>query len=658
MALSQGNVGWIQVPVDHTLSDGDKETWPKEPNCHRTDDSLYREKVAKMWMVRRNEYENGKDYILESLPEGYALFDRIRVAKGIERRQSHTSKMKGKGKEAEPIKERSLRERESYIPGFSSSHRTPVDPEGNPDVWKMAVQTLKENEGRQVNLKIKEMDNIEWKVLKKHLASYLETLDLQPSWIPRVGELVMWIPHLQGELRYNEAKGHIQMYDPEKDKWLGTPEWRAGTVGQVPEKDPVAMQDIENPTRKEWGVNYSGFRIETFPDPNSNNKDHSLQYRYVHLNSIKPFNYYHFYLSGIPQTEWHVSIIFALTVMSSYSLLGKNTFMGSWPNASIYCSGIWIGAELYVIGDAVRLKPLGYSVENPVGQVTDVLVISDIHMKLNNCIDDPKFPLLCEKHSVRLDGRIYTLSPERAYRAPGETGPPQPISQEKMVEVFKDVGMAGWGNWYHQHDPNLESQVSQDMVIGRLFNPEALELYMGADKLDASHLGLDLFSVIYARWFSRQRDERIPEDKHWFWGDYRTQSLALDSLNGEDVGKYSDARLPKMWRAILKCLDGNYTKNDLRDAMIPMERGRPSAGSKSTFAAVGKTSSLVSSGLGGYFYSGDSLSSDDEDEDDDDDDDEDSEEEDDSDSDDSEEDDEDSIAGSINANELSDIPFA
>ncbi|GAD92819.1 hypothetical protein NFIA_019990 [Paecilomyces variotii No. 5] len=555
--------------------------------------------------------------------------------------------MKGKEKETEPDKRRSLGE--GYIPGYSRSRQTPVDPEGNPDIWKMAVQTLKEKEGQPVSLKIKEMDNIEWRVLKKHLATYLETLNLQPSWVPRVGELVMWIPYLQGELRYNEEKGVIQMYDPEKEEWLGTPEWRAGTVGQVPDKDPVVMQDIENPTKKEWGVNYSGFRIETFPDPNSDNKDHSLQYRYVHLNSIKPFNYYQFCLSGISETEWHVSILFALTVMSSFSLLGKNAFMGFWPHASIYCSGIWIGAELYVVGDGVRLKPLGYSLDNPVGEVTDVMIISDIHMDLNNCIDDPKSSLLCEKHTVRLDGKIYTLSPERAYRAPGETGPPKPISQEEMAKVFKDVGMAGWGSWYLRHDPNLESQVSQDMVIGRLFDPEALKLYMQTEKLEPSHLGLDLFSVIYARWFSRQRDDRIPEGKHWFWGDYRTQSLALDSLNGEDVGKYSDARLPKMWRAILKCLDGKYTKNDLRDAMIPMQRGRQ-PGSKSSFAEVGKTSSLVSSGLGGYFYSGDSSSSDE----DDDDDDGDSEEEDDSDDDEEEEeDDEDSIAESID-----DIPFA
>ncbi|KAJ9348937.1 hypothetical protein DTO282F9_1349 [Paecilomyces variotii] len=637
----------------------------------------------------------GENYILERLPEGYALFDKPRPSDSTIRdkylwghpsgayfnspnrffphfywfitgkqgdcgcdlcinqrkRESQGSKMKGKEKETEPPKGRSLGE--GYLPGYSRSRGTPVDPEGNPDVWKMAVQTLKEKGGEPVDLKIKEMDNIEWRVLKKHLPPYLEALDVQPSWIPRAGELVMWIPHLQGELHYNEEKGVIQMYDPEKDEWLGTPEWRAGTVGQVPETDPVKMQDIEKPTKKEWEVNYSGFRIETFPDPNSLDKDHSLQYRYVHLNSIKPFNYYHFCLSGIPNTEWHVSIVFALTVMSSFSLLGKNAFQGNWPNASIYCCGIWIGAELYVVGDVVRLKPRGYSLDNPVGEVTDVLVITDIRMDLNNCIDDPKSPLLCEKHTVRLDGRIYTLSPERAYRPPGETSPPKPLSEEEIVQVFKDVGMAGWGNWYHQHDPNLESEISQDMVIGRLFNPEALKLYMRTDQLEPAHLGLDLFSVVYARWFSRQRDDRIPEGKDWFWGDYRTQSLAIDSLNGDDVGKYSAARLPKMWRAILKCLDGNYNKNDLRDAMIPMERGRPAAAnsSKSSFAEVGKTSSLVSRGLGGYLDS-----SDDDDDDDDDDDSEDSEEDDDSDED--EDDDEDSIADSQNGNALGDIPFA
>lgn len=64
MALSQSNIKWTQVPLDHSLSDGDKETWPKDPNYHRPDDSLYREKTAKMWMLKRNEYEPGKQPLL------------------------------------------------------------------------------------------------------------------------------------------------------------------------------------------------------------------------------------------------------------------------------------------------------------------------------------------------------------------------------------------------------------------------------------------------------------------------------------------------------------------------------------------------------------------------------------------------------------------
>lgn len=534
-------------------------------------------------------------------------------------------------------------------PDHSRSRSTPVDPEGNPDVWKIAIQKLKEKdkEGEGLELKIKELDNIEWTVQKKHLASYLEDLGIQPSWVPRAGEIVLWVPHLKGDLRYNKEKGRIQMYDTEKDEWLGTPEWRAGTVGQVPKTDPVKMQDIEKPTKKEWEVNYSGFRVETFPDPNSINKAQSLQYRYVHLNSIKPFNYYHSYLNGIPQNEWHPSISFALTVMSSFSLLGKNTFIGDWPDASIYCSGIWIGAELYVNGDAIRLKPKGYTLDTPAGEVTDVMVISDIRMDLTNCIDDIKSPQLAEKHSVRLEGKIYTLSPERAYRAAGR--PPTPLTDEELSQYFRDVGIGGWGKWYHQHDPAMESEISQDMVIGRLYDPFALALYMRNDGQKPIQLGLDLFSVIYARWFSRQRDQRIPEGKDWFWGDYRTQSLGIDSLNGEDVGIYSDARNPKMWRGILRCIEGSQSKSDIRDAKIPMDRGRPLVGNnKSSFADIGKTSKLVSTGLGDANSGLDGSSGDDYDEDD-----EDSEEDEDESED--EDSDEDTVEDSDDGD---DIPFA
>ena len=100
------------------------------------------------------------------------------------------------------------------------------------------------------------------------------------------------------------------------------------------------------------------------------------------------------------------------------------------------------------------------------------------------------------------------------------------------------------------------------------------------------------------REYSRQTDERIAEGKHWFWGDYRTQTLAIDSLNGEEVGQYSDARNAKMWRANLKVIDGKATPADMRDARLPGELGRPSTKSRSNFSEVRKTSTLVSTGLG------------------------------------------------------------
>lgn len=138
-------------------------------------------------------------------------------------------------------------------------------------------------------------------------------------------------------------------------------------------------------------------------------------------------------------------------------------------------------------------------------------------------------------------------------------------------------------------------EISQDMVIGRCYEPDAMKLMF-----DDTSLGLDLNGVLSGREYSRQADERIPQGKHWFWGDYRTQALALDSLNGEEVGKYSEARDPKMWRANLKVIDGTATPADVRDARLPRDIGRPLAEKKATssLAEVGKTSKLVSSALG------------------------------------------------------------
>lgn len=455
----------------------------------------------------------------------------------------------------------------------------------------MAVLKLKEK--GTLDEAITEPASMDWRAERKKLQVHLVKLNMQNSFIPRAGELVLWTPSMEGELLYNEELDSFQMYSHKDNKWLGAPDWRAGTVGQTPE-ETVVLEDLVQTTKKTWAVNYSGFRVETFPDPNSDDKSYSLHYKYVHLNCIRPLNYWQLFLRGIPGDKLHPSIKYALTVMSSFSLLDKYHFKGTWPNATIYSRGIFIGAELLIEGDAVRIKPPGYDPDNPV-EVTDVMVIKKIRFELINCVADVNNPLLAEKHVVRLEGKVYTLSPERAYRGPGMTGPPKPLTHEEIVNAFEYVGMRGYGDWYYLHQPEADMEISQDMVIGRCYEPDAMKLMF-----DDTSLGLDLNGVLSGREYSRQADERIPQGKHWFWGDYRTQALALDSLNGEEVGKYSEARDPKMWRANLKVIDGTATPADVRDARLPRDIGRPLAEKKATssLAEVGKTSKLVSSALG------------------------------------------------------------
>ena len=98
----------IVIPIDRSFSDGDPAIWPKEARFERPDDTNYREKLAVMWLKHMGAYEEGtsfffffflpavvvfyslKDkrrmtdnnpginYILDSLPAGYSLFDRPR----------------------------------------------------------------------------------------------------------------------------------------------------------------------------------------------------------------------------------------------------------------------------------------------------------------------------------------------------------------------------------------------------------------------------------------------------------------------------------------------------------------------------------------------------------------------------------------------------
>lgn len=466
-----------------------------------------------------------------------------------------------------------------------------VDSEGTPDVFKTAIVELSKQ--GSLDQAITENESMDWRAERTKLAEFIEGFSLQPAYLPRMGEVVLWTPDFEGELAWNPTANCLQIYSPAKKQWMGTPKWRAGIIGQVPEEDTV-LQDLYSTTHKDSGVNYSGFRVETFPDPLSVDKSYSLHYQYVPLKCIKPFNAYEMFLQGTPQQTLHPSIQYAMTIMSSFSLLDKFHFKGTWPNASIYCRGIFLGAELLVVGDIVRLKPKGF--DTPLqsqSTVTDVMVIDEIRLDLAQCDDNPQSPHLAERIRVRVRGKVYTNIVERAlYARPAFFKDIKPMDPDEVVDAFQYIGMGGYGAWYRLW-PDKSAEVSQDMILGRCYEPDALQLLFGS-----LSLSFDFHGIRNGRAYSRQTDERIAPDQDWFWGDFRTQTLALDSLNGEDVGYYSETRDAHTWRANLRVLDGTARPGDYATARIPGEVGRPATKSRSDFAAVGKLSMLVSTGLG------------------------------------------------------------
>ncbi|RAL17568.1 putative peroxisomal ABC transporter (PXA1) [Aspergillus homomorphus CBS 101889] len=543
--------GAIVIPIDRTYSDGDRAAWPTGDKFDKPDDSYYRRKIASLWVQRVGTYKPGKDYILDTLPDGYAIFDRPRgtnpdimafqsdeglvgLAGDPSGRLPDTPPLSSLGRT--PGRPATGLRTSGRVPGRppGSSMNYISDSEGTPDVFKTAVLKLRVN--GQLDEAIREPLSMDWRAERTPLKEYLQKLDMLPSFVPRAGELVLWTPEYQGKLAWNHEEGQVQIY--KNEQWHGAPDWRC----------------------------------------------------------IRPFAAYEHFLQGIPREKLHPSIEYAMTVMASFSLLEKYHIKGTWPDAAIYCRGIFLGAELLAVGDAVRLKPRGYD-PDAAGEPTsppvmDVMVIHEIRLELKECDADARSKQLAETYQVRIQGKVYTNNRERASPLSPDAPPPQPLSPDEVVSAFHYVGMSGYGEWYSLHSGAMVN-VSQDMILGRCYEPDAMQLLFRSLALN-----YDLHGVLRGRDYSRQTDERIRPGKRWFWGDFRTQTLAIDTLNGEDVGHFSDVRDVKMWRANLRVIDGTAKAVDYRDAKIPGDVGRPSTKTASNFAKVGKLSKLVSTGLG------------------------------------------------------------
>ncbi|KAF3480683.1 uncharacterized protein GIQ15_06030 [Arthroderma uncinatum] len=527
--------GRIVVPIND-FSDGDPNACPHDSFHTEADPVIYLEKLGAQWMQQRNEFQQ----------------ERIRRKKFL----------------AE-------------------------DAEGTQDIFKEMVCNLQA--AGTLDEAISEPSSMDWKAERNLMANHLTRVRMQHSFIPRLGELVLCCPGVHGEVKFEWETETFQMYSHKRKKFLGIPKWYAGVVSQVAE-EPLVLHDAIIHTDKSCALNMSGFRIEMFPDPNSSDKSLSNQYKYVPLSLIRPFSYWSVYLQGVDTKDFHPSIANALTIMSSYSMLEKYRFKGEWPNASISCKCIYLGAELLIRGDGVRLMPRDLEGNiMPTEKVTEIMVIEKIELRLMNCDAKLESPLLCESIAPRLIGKIYTINAELAHN------PEEPMTDFEISQCFECTGMRAYGPWYRVHEPpNDTVEISINHVVGRCFESEYMDVMFQDLSLD-----IDLEGVRGGRLYGQKTDDRIAPGKDWFFGDYRLETLSLDSLNGVESGRNDESRDPKMYRGILKIIDGTAVPADVKDAKLVRAVGRPYEGligsrsGNTKFDGVGKMSSMVSTALGG-----------------------------------------------------------
>lgn len=385
--------------------------------------------------------------------------------------------------------------------------------------------------------------SMDWRAERSSLPHWTDEFKKQKSWIPHVGELVLFVRALDGgEICRDEEKQEYKVFDLNTHAFVGHPKWECGVVTQVA-AERLALDDLLTEGKKAGSVVYSGFRVEPLPDPNGADKSLSKKHKYIPLHHTRPMVFWEEFLRGISEQDWHPTIRNGLKVFSSLSLVEKHRFKGTWPNATVSCQGIYLGPEFIAVGDAVRLLPGSNDVN--VSEVTDVLHVTNVKFRLSNLDkasdndDDEGHPY---NSSVFLVGKGYSLDASRSFNN-------EPVlSRSEARSLGLPKGMNGYDYWYRLHEPTKFIQVPFSRVLGRCYEAEPMLLWFpslnagDSNQMQYPSLSQGLHSVLQARTFSTNNDSRIPEAKEWYWGDTRSDCLGIAEFNGLLVSAYDPER--------------------------------------------------------------------------------------------------------------------
>jgi len=417
----------------------------------------------------------------------------------------------------------------------------------------------------------------DWHVGNESSGTFFKQVRNTSNYIPRVGEIVLFVRLYAQQLPEDEVIGWdataqtFRFFNTESRQRLDQPKWEAGVITQTPKKE-LSDGDLIDDDGQDQALNSYGFRIEPLPEPGNEHKPYSKQYKYVPLHLIRPFAYWKECTQGVAEKDYHPTIRHALTVASTFCVVGRHKFRGTWPKATVYCRGAYIGAELMTVGDVVRLLPRLH--EQSPELVTDVMVVTAIRLRFINrdLVMNDLLPLDIFPYQVCLhvSGRVYTLDKSRSYNGLAS----EPVDPESGSER-----LPGWlkqyGVWYDYSDPGEKAariEVPYTRILGRCFESSAVHTWFGTQTgMSTSSAGVrsetgaqqsriqlsrGLKGVIDARKYSTANDERIntADGQSWFWADTRIEQLDLHEINGRYVGVKRERTAVDLrrWRIALK----------------------------------------------------------------------------------------------------------
>ncbi|KAF2719596.1 hypothetical protein K431DRAFT_286557 [Polychaeton citri CBS 116435] len=443
-----------------------------------------------------------------------------------------------------------------------------VDEEGTPDVYRRLIDELKALAPERIDRKVSEHMSPDWRASNSLLTDLLTSWRGLSSYLPRCGEIVLFHRQADGELEWDRAARRFYFARSAGSEMQ--PQWEAGVVTQMP-MDDLTNDDLVASTRKEKGLNYTGFRIEPLPAPSVGDKHESRRHKYVPLHAIRPFALWR---ECVDLNQCDSTIQHAVTLASSFCLLQPYRFTGYWPTATLFVRAAFIGHELCQVGDFVRLLPRSGS------QVTDVMQITSIRcvfVRLDSANQDDRDGDAHPYNTcIHVAGRALTLDPSRSYGGIAKT----PVQPQGLPQ-----GLEGYGSWFPVTDPqnqNLRIEVPFTRVLGRCPEFTALDLWfrkrVSANRLlgfqpvnvpqqqqqsmeSSAELSVGLESIVAARAHSAKSDNRINclTGQSWFWADTRIEQLDLQEVNDHYVGSKDKSRgwrQLELWKRALRAMEG------------------------------------------------------------------------------------------------------